>query len=382
MKVKTYSYPFLFSVFVAMAFGQASRPPMTSTPSPVTSPTRPGSIQDSGMYNYWTEMTEQGRAGGFLLGKLRIEGESLLWEPIPIVVACNGKPIVTTQTDPKGNFAIHPTTIPGKPILPAQAKQEMETHFEGCTVQASLAGFGSTTLTLTQHNLRDDPTLEPLTLFRKEDRGKGSAVSQTISTAPAEAAKLFEKARTELLDQRPEKAQRDLEKSIQLYPGFAEAWYQLAKLQQLNDPQTARKSYAQAAAADPLFTLPYVQLAALNAQDGKWQEVLDSTNHVLELDSTGTVLIWYYNGLANFQMGKYGAAEASASKALALDPSHTLPNLEQLMAVLLAKKGSYGEALAHLRICLTYLPVDTDASFIKQQIAMLEKKVAASKQPR
>jgi hypothetical protein len=56
-----------------------------------------------------------------------------------------------------------------------------------------------------------------------------------------------------------------------------------------------------------------------------------------------------------------------------------VPNLEQLMAVLLAKKGDYSEALAHLRNCLTYLPGDADADFVKQQIATLEQKVAASK---
>jgi tetratricopeptide (TPR) repeat protein len=189
---------------------------------------------------------------------------------------------------------------------------------------------------------------------------------------------LFEKARTELLNQKPDKAQHDLEKSVKLYPGFAEAWYQLAKLQQLHDLESAKSSYTRAAATDPLFTLPYIQLAAMNVQDEKWQDVLENTNHVLELDSVGTVKIWYYNALANFQLGKDGAAEEAASKSLALDPSHTVPNIEQLMAVLLAKKGNYRGALEHLRTCLTYLPVDADASFIKQQIATLEQKLAAS----
>src|SRR6266567_1833396 len=120
MRIKISLYLFLFPTVVAMAFGQVTPPPMTSKPIPMSGPTRPGSIDDSGIYNYWTEMSDQGRAGGFLLGKLKLEGEPLLWEPIPVVVTCNGKPILTTQTDPKGNFAIHPTSVPGKPILPVQ----------------------------------------------------------------------------------------------------------------------------------------------------------------------------------------------------------------------------------------------------------------------
>jgi Tfp pilus assembly protein PilF len=372
-------YLFLFPVIVVMAFGQATPPPMTSNPIAVSGPTRPGSIDDSGIYGYWTEMSDQGRAGGFLLGKLEIEGESLLWEPVPIVVTCKGKPLLTTQTDPKGNFAIHPTTIPGKPILPAQAKREMETHFEGCTVEASLAGFASSTITLTQHNLRDDPTLGTITASRKQDRGRGTAVSDTVSSAPVNARKAFEKAREELLEQKMDKAQHDLEKSVQLYPGFAEAWYQLAKLQQTNDIQTARDSYAKAAAADPLFTLPYIQLASLDAQDGKWKEVVDNTRHILELDPAGTVKIWYYNALANFQLGKKDLAETAAEKALVLDPSHTIPNIEQMLAVLLAKKGDFAGALQHLRNCLTYMSAGADTDFVKQQIATLERRVAASK---
>ncbi len=379
MRINASLYFFLLPAFVVMAYGQASPPPMTSNPVPVSGPKRPGSVDDSGLYGYWTEMSDQGRAGGFLLGKLQLEGEPLLWEPIPVIVSCHGKPVVTTQTDPKGNFAIHPTTIPGKPILPAQAKREMETHFEGCIVQASLAGFSSSSIALTPHNLRDDPTLGTITVSRKQDRGKGTAVSNTVSTAPANAAKIFARARTELLDQKPDKAQRDLQKSVQLYPGFAEAWYQLAKLQQPEDPQAARASYAKAAAADPLFTLPRIQLASYAVQEGKWQEALDNTNQLLELDPAGTIKIWYYNALANFQLGKDDLAKAAATKALALDPSHTVPNLEQLMAVLLAKKGNYAEALVHLRNCLTYVPAGADADFVKQQIATLEKKEAAAK---
>jgi hypothetical protein len=47
--------------------------------------------------------------------------------------------------------------------------------------------------------------------------------------------------------------------------------------------------------------------------------------------------------------------------------------------VLLAKQGNYSEALAHLRNCLTYLPGGADADFVKQQIAILEKRMSASK---
>jgi cytochrome c-type biogenesis protein CcmH/NrfG len=70
-------------------------------------------------------------------------------------------------------------------------------------------------------------------------------------------------------------------------------------------------------------------------------------------------------------------AEASARKSLAMDPQHLAPNTEQLLAVILAGKGQYAEALKHLQNSLTYLKPGPNADLVKQQIAQLEKVVPA-----
>lgn len=349
------------------------------TPTPPSNITRPDSIQDTGVYGYWTHMTTQERAGGALLGKVKVEGEPLLWEPILITVNCNGTPVQTTQTDPKGEFAIVPTKVPGALSLQGDAKRQMETHYEGCTVQSAFPGFHSTSVTITQRILRDDPDLGTIQLSREGGRAAGAAVSGTTESAPAPAINSFEKARAEMLDQKPDRAERDLKKSVELYPNFAEAWYQLGRLQLTSAPKTARDSFSRAIAADPKFVLPYEQLAALSAQKGDWQEVLATTGHALELDPLGTGRTWNYNALANFQMGKMDVAEAAASKSLAMDPSHTIPTTEQLLAVILARKQDYSGALTHLRNCLTYTPSGPNADLLKQQIAQLEPRVGGAK---
>ena len=131
--------------------------------------------------------------------------------------------------------------------------------------------------------------------------------------------------------------------------------------------------------ADPKFILPYEQLAALAVQGEKWQEAVDNTNHALELDPAGTPQLWYYDALAKFQLGKTDEANVSASKELAMDPRHTVPNAEQLLAVILARKADYAGALQHLKNCLTYLPAGPQADLVKQQIVQLETKVSAAK---
>jgi tetratricopeptide (TPR) repeat protein len=319
-------------------------------------------------------MTTQERAGGALLGKVKIEGEPLLWEPILVTVNCNGMPVQTTQTDPKGSFAIIPTNVSGALSLQDDGKRQMETHYEGCTVQSAFPGFHSTSITITERNLRDDPELGTIQLSREGGRALGAAVSGTTDSAPENAVKLFEKARTELLNQSPARAQRDLKKATEAYPNFAEAWYQLGKLQLASDPKLARDSFSHAVAADANFVPPYEQLANLSAQQEDWQDVADNTNRALQLEPLGSPPLLYYNALANFQLGKIDLAAASATKSLAMDPSHTLPNTEQLLAVILARKADYAGALAHLRNCLTYVPSGPNADLIKQQIAKVEQK--------
>jgi tetratricopeptide (TPR) repeat protein len=323
-------------------------------------------------------MSAQGRAGGALLGKLAMEGEPLPWEPLLVTVTCAGKVVYTTQSDAKGNFGIVSVTLPGALGKQGDSQREMETHFEGCIVQGAIPGFHSTAVTLTQANLRDQPDIGTLILSRV-GRDSATTLSRTTETAPAKAIKLLEKARDEMLQHDTDGAERDLKKAVQTDPTFAEAWLQLGKLQEASDPQAARDSFSKALAADDKFVLPYEQLAVLAAQSGNWQEVLVNTNHMLQLYPEGTPQSWYLNAMANYQLGKLNVAQASALKSLALDPRHSVLNTEQLLAVILAGKGDFAGALAHLRSSLTYVPPGPNADLLKQQIAQLERRLAAKK---
>ena len=327
---------------------------------------------------YWSDMEAQGRAGGALLGKLVVTGQPFLWEPVPVYVKCNGTTSYTTATDSKGEFLIRFDRMPGAaPSLQGDTKRQMETHLEGCTVQAFLTGFSSSTITITHRNLRDDPELGLLTL--KRESSAGTALSGSREDVPPNALKFFDKARSELMNQKPDQAQRDLEKAVDAYPKFAEAWYQLGRLQVESSPDSARKSFEKAAEADPNFVLPYEQLAAIASQSAKWKDVLQNTGKVVQLDPAGSPVVWYYDALANVQLGQVPAAKESALKSLSMDPLHTVPNTEQLLGVILTLQRDYSGALAHLRNCLTYLPQGSNADLVKRQIAQLEHLAAISK---
>jgi hypothetical protein len=59
----------------------------------------------------------------------------------------------------------------------------------------------------------------------REQGSAGSAVSATTASAPKEAMKSFHKARNEWLSNKADVAQRELQKAVEIYPQFAEAWY-------------------------------------------------------------------------------------------------------------------------------------------------------------
>ncbi len=339
--------------------------------------TRPDSIQDSGFYNYWANMSVQGRAGGVLLGKLALEGEPLPWEPLLVAVDCKGTVVNLTQTDLEGQFVIRFVDQHGIEAIPQDAQRQMETKYEGCVVKGSLAGFRSAEKTITIHNLREEPNLGTLTLT-PDERGGGSEVSATTKSAPSNAMKSYEKARAAWLQQDPDGAQKNLKKAVENYPKFAEAWLQLGRMRSAGDPQGAREAFTKAMDADPKFILPYEQLAGMEVQAQNWKDAIDYSSRGLALDTTGTPQLWYYDALAKFQLGKTDEAQVSAQKGLDIDPRHSVPNMEQLLAVIMARKANYDGALQHLKNCLSYTPSGPGSDLLKQQIALLEQKKKAA----
>lgn len=348
------------------------------TTSPANPTMGPAASSDVGKYTKWNSLEQQGRSGDYLVGNVSVAGGALPWDPIPLTVTCNGKPRFTSTTDPKGNFVIAPVKTDDSAIGNRDTKTKLAAQFVGCVVQAALPGFDSSAITIANRNMLDDPNIGTITL-KREDTSAGAAVSTTTASAPKDATKAFEKARTELLDGKADRAQKDLEKAVQVYPQFAEAWYQLGRIQEVSKKGDAEGSYTKAIAADPKFVLPYQQLAPMAAQAGKWKELVEYTSHELERNPRGNPQTWYYNALGNVKTGKMDVAEVSAEKALAMDPLHTAPNTEQLLAVILVSKRDYAGALKHLRSSLTYVPPGPNADVIKQQVAQLEPMVETPK---
>jgi Tfp pilus assembly protein PilF len=328
--------------------------------------------------NYATLQAHQ-RGGISFIGKVVVEDAMFPWDPIPVIVSCNGVVRFRTEADAKGSFTIageasgplHSELVPT-----ADNSQQTASHLVGCDAQASEPGFKSSVVHIANLNIMDNPDIGTITL-RPDSEAMGSVASATTTTANPEAMKRFNKAREEFQNKNTGGAEKDLQKAVQIDPKFADAWYQLGKLQQQKSDPSALNSYQKAVADDPKFVSPYEHIAEEAAMQKKWQDVLSATTQALKLDPTGTPQIWYFDTLGNLNLGNTDAAEASARKSLAMDPQHLAPNTEQLLAVILAGKGELQEALKHLQNSLTYV-TGPNADLIKQQIAQLEKALPQS----
>lgn len=326
----------------------------------------------------YANVAEHQRGGITFNGNVRMQDAPLPWDPIPVVVTCKGVVRYRTEADSKGAFTIQGQAAASE-LVPSKgnAKQASASQLIGCDIAAPVPGFTSSTLHIANRDIMDNPDLGTITL-RPENGAAGAAEGGGTSTASKDALKKFDKARAEFLSNNTSSSEHDLQKAVQADPKFAEAWYQLGKLQQLkSDNADALISYQKAVAADPTFTSPYERIAELSALQKKWQDVANATAQALKLDPKGTPQLWYFDSLGNLNLGKTEAAEASAEKSLAMDPQHLAPNTEQLLAVILAGKGEYAEALKHLQNSLTYLKPGPNADLVKQQIAQLEKVVPA-----
>lgn len=314
-----------------------------------------------------------------LAGRVVLQDAMLPWDPIPVVVVCNNEVRYRTTTDGKGGFVIQ-GRVAGDSVIesqitptPSKSGPVVASQLAGCDASAALAGFKSTSVHISNLNVTDNPDIGTITL-RPDGAAAGSAESATGTTVAPDAMKRYEKAREEWQNNNANGAQKDLEKAVQADPKFADAWYQLGKAQQKKgDNAAALTSYQKAAEADPKFVSPYSQIAELEGQQKNWKEAANAAEAALNLDPTGTPQLWYVDALAQFNLGNMNAGEASARKALAMDPQHTVPNTEQLLAVMLAGQGDYAEALKHLQNSLTYVKPGPNADLIKQQIAQLEK---------
>lgn len=245
----------------------------------------------------------------------------------------------------------------------------------GCTLRASLPGYRSDTLDLTNHRSLDNPDVGTIIMHRVGNV-EGMTISATSALAPKDAKKAFEKALNDEKKDKWEDAQKELTKATDVYPKYAAAWYEMGRVQEhLKNDDGAKKSYSQALTADPKYVNPYNQMASIAVREKRWQEVKDTTDRLIRLDPVNFPEAWFYNAVANYNLKNYAEAEKSARSGLKVDTDHVRPQMNQLLGVLLASKQDYAGAAESLKAYLDVAPNGPEADTVKKQLDAIQKKL-------
>ncbi len=253
------------------------------------------------------------------------------------------------------------------------------TTMAGCELRGRLAGFQSTSVMIVVTG--DLQTLNLGTIVLLKGQEQGSTVSATSVNAPKEARKAYEKASAHLQKHKLPEAQAELERAVKLYPQYAAAWTSLGGLhQQQNRLDLARGAFSQAQAADDKFVPAYVGLAAVAVRQSQWAEAEQFSARATQLDGVDFPVAFFYNAVANFELGQLAPAEKSARMAERLDGRHSMPQVLLLQGAILAEKRDYAGAAEELKLYLKFAPAAANLEKVRGQVVELEKLAASTDQ--
>ncbi len=250
-----------------------------------------------------------------------------------------------------------------------------------CELRAFLPGYRSDVVMLSGRRYSDSPDVGTLVLHRLS-AVKGSMLSVTSLNAPEGARKVYEKGRAAIEKKKWQEGQKEMEKAVGLYPQYAAAWFHLGwLLQRQGKLSEAREAYNKCVAADPKYINPYLQLAGLAAKENLWQQVVDTSDRVIEMAPSDFPVAYLYSAAAHYQLKNLGAAEKSAREGLRIDPQRRFPKIGHVLGMVLAQKGDFAGSAEQLRTYLQLAPNAKDVDQVKKQLAELERLAAAPSRP-
>jgi tetratricopeptide (TPR) repeat protein len=337
-------------------------------------PLASGSAMATPISGSGTPLRDQDRSRTvFLSGKVVVDEGMPLPQSAAIEMNCGGRLYTEGYTDAKGYFSFQLRAA--RNLLGSGGGDTLDGAEDWylCELQANLSGFISERIALSSASGSTGVIQSPTIVLHPVTRAEGNMVSATSAAAPAKAQKEFQKGCEEAQKSRWDAARGRFQKAVALYPKYAEAWLDLGRVQvQQGQFEAARQSFQQALSADAKLVGAYGELADLALREKHWQELADTTDHILQLDPAGPQY-WYLNSAANYELKKVDKAEKSVLQGLRVDVRNAIPKMQYLLAAILALKKDYRGAAEHIRSYLRLAPHADDAQVAQKQLQQLER---------
>ena len=329
----------------------------------------------------------------YVYGRVLVDGVAPPSGLVAIESGCDGAYRTEAYTDSQGRFSLNlggrgqsvaqdasvgpGMTRVGQSGPPSGNASTGERRLDGCELRARLPGYESETVRLAGR-LSDQSDVGVIFLHRLGP-GEGLTASITSLAAPKDAQKALQKGREALAKGNREDARKSLEKATRIYPGYAEAWFELGRLQAAqHDSPAARASFEAAIRADGKLLQPYVGLAVLQGASAEWPQVEETTARALALDPYSSPQIYFYNALAKYQRHDLEGAEKSAREAERLDKNRDISSSWELLGSILATRRDFAGAVEQYRTYLALEPQASNASDIQARLNRMERLSAAA----
>jgi len=321
-------------------------------------------------------------SGRYFSGKVALEDGNPPPETAVIESKCSMTVRKEATTDKKGGFGFNlgqgrSDLIADMSGSRAASGSTLDANGGDCVITARLPGYTSDPIVVSQLP-SNQVDLGVLTLHKLADN---PMVSATSKKAPKDAVKALDKGLDAAKNKKWEEAAKDYQKAVDLYPGYAEAWYELGQAQiGLKQLDEAHKSMDAAIKADGKYLPPYNALLAVEGQSQNWKGVVEVTDRIIELSPKSSPGVYFLCAAAQFRLQNLDEAEKRAREGIKLDEGHTVPKLFEALAEVQATRGDLAGAADQLKQYLQFSPFAPDAAIVKAEIADLESQAAQPKQ--
>lgn len=225
-------------------------------------------------------------------------------------------------------------------------------------------------LTLTGDSYFLDVYLNPV---NPQTRGAANPLSRTDRSAPRKAHKEEAKGEQDLAQRKLPEAQTHFEKAVEIYPCYARAQANLARLlEQNHEHPEAEAALRKGLQCDPDYLQSYIELGEFLNDEKKYPDA----KAVLQEGARRAPSVWqfYYQlGLADFGMGGTSQAAADFLKVKQFNPTPP-PVFYVRLADVYVKESAYNDAYSALE---DYLRADPSGPYAGKVKTVMQRMVTA-----
>lgn len=243
------------------------------------------------------------------------------------------------------------------------------------TLAAMAPGEGEARITVEAGPRTADPKGRIVVSIRipsaqKVDLERRHSIAAPEVAIPNRAWREYREAQKSLARRDAKGAREHLEASVEIAPGFSEAWNNLGTIAyQTGDFERAAICFEKALAANPRAYEPLVNMGGVLINLSRFEEAREYNQHAVLL-RPNDALANSQLGITWFELGKDGEAEKYLRRACELDPAH-FSHPQLVLAQIHIRQNRRAEAATDLEEYLKVHPDAPNAAELRGDIATL-----------